>query len=154
LNTKNITPKDNNNNDGQSAFLPRRKALSTLAAITVIPLLAVIFVEPLTALMQKSIPTCMLLTLTGLHCPLCGGTRCIKALAQLDIAGALYYNPVIVLTGIFCVVQYIRFAVCCLRREYRPFRSGIGEKGMWIILAVYLVFFVVRNMAFYKAYLY
>lgn len=42
--------------------------------------------------------SCPLLALTGLDCPFCGGTRATIQLAQGDVAAALDYNALWVLT--------------------------------------------------------
>jgi hypothetical protein len=41
---------------------------------------------------------CWLHTLTGLHCPGCGGTRCVYALLHGDLRQALAYNALFVVS--------------------------------------------------------
>ena len=146
---------DNNKNTGEIKQLPtRREAVITLLLLTGALLLLLIFFEPIMGFMKKWIMPCALLTFTGIRCPLCGGTRCVMALARLDIAEALYYNPIVVVSLIFCLYLYIRLIISCCRRKYEPYIPRIGEKGMVIILAVYLIFFIVRNLPFYQMHFY
>ena len=45
------------------------------------------------ALAALDLPLCAFKHLTGVPCPLCGGTRACAALAQGDVAAALQLNP-------------------------------------------------------------
>lgn len=45
-------------------------------------------------------PVCLLRKLTGWPCPLCGGTRALRALAHGDWATALWTSPLAVLLGL------------------------------------------------------
>ncbi len=133
----------------------RRQALVTFAAITAAGLLAIIFNRQLEALARQSILPCGLLLLTGLRCPLCGGTRCVRALLSLDFAGAVYYNPLVVSAAAVGVYMYLRLLLSCARREYTPYRPWLAsERGLWWVLAAVVVFLVVRNLPFYQQYLY
>jgi Protein of unknown function (DUF2752) len=48
------------------------------------------------------LPACGLRTLTGIPCPLCGGTRCLMAWSHLEITQAFRFNP-LVATGCLAV---------------------------------------------------
>lgn len=45
------------------------------------------------ALVALDVPLCAFKHLTGVPCPLCGGTRVCAALAQGDVSAALQLNP-------------------------------------------------------------
>ncbi|MDQ1688969.1 MAG: hypothetical protein QOK42_1944 [Frankiaceae bacterium] len=49
---------------------------------------------------DRHLPLCTLRSLTGVPCPLCGGTTAAAALGHLDLRGALAANPVAVVGGI------------------------------------------------------
>lgn len=51
------------------------------------------------------IPDCAFLSITGLYCPGCGGTRAVKSLLRGDIVRSFIYHPFV----IYCVVAYIVF---------------------------------------------
>lgn len=97
------------------------------------------------------LPSCLFFESTGLHCPGCGGIRATLSLLHGDLSAAVYYNPLVVLFYLLLALWYLLFAWNALfRRQYRPpfrFRSWQG----FTILAVVLVYWVVRNCPFYTA---
>jgi len=137
-----------------NALKTRKSALITLGIITLAVALALVFFRQIHALAQKWLLPCPLLTLADIRCPLCGGTRCASALVRFDILEALYYNPLVIAGVIYFVYKYAALAAACLRREYRPHSIEIGEKGLCIIMAVCIIFFIVRNLPFYRMYFY
>lgn len=67
------------------------------------------------------LPPCLFHTLTGWPCPSCGGTRCVLALASLDLPAAAAANPLVLLAA-------AGLAVACLlhladRLLHRPLLS-------------------------------
>ena len=55
-------------------------------------------------------PGCTFHSLTGLHCPGCGATRCCHALVHGDIEQALAWNPLFVLLLPYLVFSALRMA--------------------------------------------
>ncbi len=146
---------NNRTDSSQPQLLPERKdAIVLVSVIAGTALLFVVFFRQINEFAARWILPCLLLTLTGLRCPLCGGTRCVRALAELDIAGAFYYNPMVVLTGVVCLYIFVRLVISCFGKDYKPYAPRVGEKGMYIILAAYLLFFIIRNLPFYQMYFY
>lgn len=47
-----------------------------------------------------ALPACNFKRLTGLPCPLCGGTRAMRSLAELDLGTALHFNPLVVFSAL------------------------------------------------------
>lgn len=47
-----------------------------------------------------ALPPCLFRTLTGWPCPSCGGTRCVLALASLDLPAAAAGNPLVLLAAV------------------------------------------------------
>lgn len=46
-----------------------------------------------------ALPVCRFHNLTGVPCPLCGGTRALRSIADLDLLAAIQFNPLVFLTG-------------------------------------------------------
>jgi Protein of unknown function (DUF2752) len=89
-------------------------------------------------------PTCPFLAVTGWFCPGCGSLRALHALAHGDLAGALARNPLLVLTVPALTVWWATWLVRSVRR--RPRRWAAPAWSIWALLAVVLVFAVVRNL--------
>lgn len=54
------------------------------------------------AIMQwdVAVPVCQFRNLTGVPCPLCGGTRAMRSIAELDPLAAVQLNPLVFLAGV------------------------------------------------------
>ena len=146
---------NNNEGNGGAWRSPTRSETVTELAIIAGSALVLALAFPLvSASMARVIPPCFLLTFTGLRCPLCGGTRCAGALARLDFAKAFYYNPMVTAGAAVCAYLFIRAAIPCFAKEYRPYRPKLGVRSWYVILAVVFVFFIVRNAPFYQRWFY
>jgi hypothetical protein len=92
---------------------------------------------------------CPLHAVTGLDCPFCGGLRGTYALLHGDVATALDHNLLLPLyLGVLVAVGVKAF------RGPRPDRfgdlgTGRGRLWVWGLVAVTLVFFVVRNLPWF-----
>src|SRR5438045_4092627 len=88
---------------------------------------------------------CMLLKLTGIPCPFCGGTRALGALAIGDYAAAIRWNPLV--TFGFVSVLVAAF-VSFIRGRYFHFnQSRMQWIGLGIIISLnwlFLIFFLPR----------
>jgi uncharacterized protein DUF2752 len=91
-------------------------------------------------------PPCPYLWVTGLACPGCGGLRCVHALTHLDLPAALGYNALAV--AMFPVIGWLwlRWTMRVARGE--PRRSLSDPRLLWALLAVVLLFWVVRDLPF------
>ena len=47
-----------------------------------------------------NVPICQFRNLTGVPCPLCGGTRAMRSIAELDPLAAVQLNPLVFLAGV------------------------------------------------------
>lgn len=89
-------------------------------------------------------PVCQFHRLTGLNCPGCGGTRALYALLHGNFFTALHDNALLVFglaaTGLRCAW----FAV----NQKRGRTSGefFPAKFLWPLLAIVVVFTVLRNL--------
>jgi hypothetical protein len=100
------------------------------------------------ALIQRSpvgLPGCPFHVLTGMWCPLCGGTRAVSALVSGDVVGALGLNAVVVLAVPLLLLEWGRWTVGRARRRPTAFLDVSG-RTIAVVAAVLLVFAVVRNM--------
>lgn len=84
-------------------------------------------------------PFCGFHRLTGLPCPLCGGTRAARAILHGDFFLALYLNPlaygVLFILGTFCTIALIE----AIRGRSLADWSGLWERRHRIVLALLVV---------------
>ncbi len=91
------------------------------------------------------LPKCPVHQLTGWHCPGCGITRAAHALLHGNVREALAKNPLVVLAGP-CLAGY------CLwmqRRDGRDWSTKVSARAIFALLAVLVVFAVLRNLPGY-----
>jgi hypothetical protein len=88
---------------------------------------------------------CMLLKLTGIPCPFCGGTRALSALAIGDFTAALRWNPLATFGFVSVLVSAL---VSLIRGRHLRFSQS---RIQWIVLGIiislnwlYLIFFLPR----------
>jgi hypothetical protein len=91
------------------------------------------------------LPACPLHALTGLWCPLCGGTRTARALAHGDLAGAAGSNLLVVVAAPVVVVLWVRWV---LRRRREPEARLLDPSPRLLAVAtvVLVAFALVRNL--------
>jgi hypothetical protein len=89
-------------------------------------------------------PICLFHQLTGLNCPGCGGTRAAYALLHGNVALALKDNslfllliPTVALRGVWLAGK---------KFLGRPIGQFIPAKSLWWLLAVTVMFTVLRNL--------
>jgi len=61
--------------------------------------LGTLLLAPLAPRVAPSLPGCLFRELTGLPCPTCGTAHAAMALARLDVAGAIAFNPLATLVA-------------------------------------------------------
>lgn len=91
-------------------------------------------------------PKCPFLVVTGLECPGCGSQRAIHQLLHMNIAGAFYQNPLLVL--------YVPYVSIGLYLEYLGGKERFpqirnflfGKTAAIIILGSIILFWIVRNI--------
>ncbi|MEU8199699.1 DUF2752 domain-containing protein [Streptosporangium sp. NPDC049046] len=100
-------------------------------------------------------PPCPFLLLTGLYCPGCGGLRTVYALAHGDPVAALGLNPLVVLMVPVLVLLWGRWALRAWSVGGSAGKSGGGPGWksirpvyVWLLLALMVVFWIVRNLPF------
>jgi len=91
------------------------------------------------------LPPCPLHALTGLWCPLCGGTRAVQSLAGGDVATALGLNAFVVVVLPLLLVAWVRWTV--RRASGQPADlMTLSGRGLAVVAAVMVAFMVVRNL--------
>lgn len=83
------------------------------------------------------------LHLLGIYCPTCGMTRAARALLRLDVSRALALHPLLPL--FLAAVLYYEIAWLASTANARPMPRH-SRLVFWILLAVFLVYFVLRNV--------
>jgi hypothetical protein len=91
-------------------------------------------------------PGCFLYSLTGYACPACGSQRAFTALLGGDMAGAAKQNALFLLFLPLAGFQFIRFTAHTIRNRPDPFRIHFTRLQLWSMLAVILIFWILRNL--------
>jgi hypothetical protein len=89
-------------------------------------------------------PFCLFHEMTGLHCPGCGGTRAAHQLLHGNVLAALRLNALLVVSLPFCGWWGIGVATGRIGR--RPAGTSCSLRRLWLLLALALVFGVLRNL--------
>lgn len=92
-------------------------------------------------------PVCPLRALTGLDCPLCGGTRAVTALAHGDLGAALDHNVLVTLAVPVAVLLWVRWTWRRVRGDGVPLLALTGGRVVGL-LALGLGFALLRNLPF------
>lgn len=74
-------------------------------------------------------PTCAWLKLTGLQCPMCGGTRALYSLLSGDIVSSFLMNPLLIATYVAggLILGQVAVEVTSGRQLRWPFRLAIAS---------------------------
>jgi ethanolamine transporter EutH len=89
-------------------------------------------------------PTCLFHKLTGLNCPGCGMTRALYALLHGNVPLALKDNALFILLLAVLAVRGARFILRKMRNQ--PAAFNVPPKFLWALMAVAVVFAVLRNL--------
>lgn len=131
---------------GAHAVVARMPAPAAPLAAGIAGLGAVAYVAVVDPSEPGHYPTCPFLAVTGYNCPGCGSLRALHALTNGELATAADFNLLTVLAAAPVVVAWALW----LRRERRgaPRRFALPAVAVWSLLALVLVFAVVRNLPF------
>jgi len=88
-------------------------------------------------------PVCQFNRFTGLACPGCGSQRALHALAHGNFLAALHLNAVMVLSLPLFAWYAFRYAMRQWNNQPAP---TVRARWLWVYLAVWIVFGVVRNL--------
>ncbi|MFF5265505.1 DUF2752 domain-containing protein [Actinomadura viridis] len=96
---------------------------------------------------QGHYPTCPFLALTGYQCPGCGSLRTLHALAHGQLADAVALNVFTVAMVPLLAFFWLRWTAA--RARGRPARTRAGDPRLiWLLFAVVMLFWLVRNLPF------
>ena len=90
-------------------------------------------------------PPCPFLGLTGCYCPGCGTLRALHVLLRGDVAGALGYNVVTVLSLPFIAYSFGTGAMRAFGLK-APRPVFVHPRWIWALLAGIVAFWVLRNV--------
>lgn len=126
----------------------RSRLVPALVALSCAPGAYLVVRGLLRAPTYRGTDTCPVHCLTGLWCPLCGGTRATGALLRADLGTALGLNPFALLADLWLVTVLVRYAWWLrARRSGRPTRPTVLSRPEWVVvLALAAGFFVARNL--------
>jgi hypothetical protein len=93
-------------------------------------------------------PRCAFNSLTGYYCPGCGSQRAIHSLLHLHFSGVIGNNFLFLPAVLLLAYHYLRLPLNKIFKWSLP-NIFYFKKTPWIILAVILVFWVLRNLPMY-----
>ena len=121
----------------------RRALLATTAVATGFFLFVLYRFDPATT---ELFPVCPFRYFTGYYCPGCGSLRALHQLLHGNVAAALSYNPLAVLT--VPVILYWGASQAALLWSGRPLRSRfVPARWIWSLLVLILSFWIFRNVS-------
>ncbi len=91
------------------------------------------------------IPACPFFTITGLWCPLCGGTRAVEALAAGDVGAALGLNLLVVLAVPLVLAEWVRWTTGRARGRRTSFMN-VSSRTIAVVAGLGVLYMVVRNL--------
>ena len=91
------------------------------------------------------LPACPFLSVTGLWCPLCGGTRAVQALSGGDVEAALGFNVLVVLAVPLVLAEWARWTAGRARGRPTSFMN-VSSRTLAVVAALALLYMVVRNV--------
>lgn len=74
-------------------------------------------------------PACLFRSMTGVPCLACGGTRCVRSLAGLDIAAAFAYSPLVAVAALGAVAWSLWAIIARVRGDALRLRLVTDARG-------------------------
>ena len=123
---------------------PREQRISFISVNGSIVIMAILFTLYYKYIRELPQNDCSMVTLMGLYCPSCGGTRAVAALFRFDVIGSFLNNP-IVLAAFAYFVYYEAVSVYYLFKKAERKLLLSVPLVVWA-LALWGAFFVLRNV--------
>lgn len=86
--------------------------------------------------------SCPMLTLLGLYCPGCGGTRALKCLLEGNLWQSMRYHPIVPCVAVFSLFYIASHTLSMItkgRIKAMPFREAYLFVGLGILLLQWIV---------------
>lgn len=131
---------------------PKRTAIALAALLPAAALLMLLLMRAALDALPEGYVMCPMLRLTGLRCPLCGGTHAALELMRGRLLSALRHNAFAVAVMLWCGWMYLRLLGSCLTLPYRPYRPAFTRLTAAVLIAAAVIFTIVRNMPVYGVY--
>ena len=115
---------------------------------------ACVFYRSLIELSKRLFPVCAFRAVTGVLCPICGGTHAVECLFRGDVAGAVRYNSYVLVLGIYALVILIAWNVYCFWENDRAKRLLRNLVHYRVVIALGIlagIFMVVHNIVLFLA---
>lgn len=95
----------------------------------------------------KGFRRCFFLSVTGKHCPGCGGTRAASAVMEGDIPRAFGHNALL-MGGLFLLVLLICYLILriTILGKIDTRLPAISSRWLWVLLVAVVLFTVLRNI--------
>jgi len=113
-------------------------------AVMLFTVMVLVF-DPVTSIIY---PPCPFRVLTGWYCPGCGALWAIHELLSGRILSALSSNALAVIAVPFLLGAYLAHVYRCVTKK-RLFKKQLKPIWIWTILAVIVLFAVLRNIPAY-----
>lgn len=121
----------------------KRNSIIGIIILGVIVLAGIILVRNYNPEEESFFIPCIFNKLTGIKCAGCGMTRAMHYLFNGNIGKAIWYNLMIVPSGIvllYSAYRYIRYIV-----KDEPIVNNVLDKMLKIFLVVIIIFMITRN---------
>ena len=129
----------------QPPLFPSQRKLRAAAAAGIIVLLGALAILPPLQQGSFKIPGCFFHKMTGLPCPLCGGTRAARALLHGDIPRALALNPLSLIAVAALIAAAGILAWEAVRGRAATDWAGFFQRARWwfpfLLVALFLWWF-------------
>lgn len=93
---------------------------------------------------------CPIYLVFHIYCPGCGLTRMIYSILKLEFYQAFRYNPLLFISLPIIIILAIDKYISWLKNKKTCLYDNISNKTWYIILAITLIYFVLRNLDFFK----
>lgn len=92
------------------------------------------------------LPMCVLLRLTGLYCPGCGGTRAFLLLLQGRFLASVYYHPVVFYGAVVAIWYLISHTIEYISKGRWAIGMRYRDIYLYAALVLILINWIVKNL--------
>lgn len=131
-------------NDAMKKYDKKTRQM-VLFEILVIALIIGIYIIVKTDII-KLVPNCYILKKTGLLCPSCGGTRCVKELVNFNIVEALRMNAFYTVTIMYLLILNIVYILNSVLKTDKLKFLYIKRTHLTIWIITLFLYTIIRNI--------